>query len=96
MFRTTHTFLCDAVNHWTKHQDVCAAIRTSSQAAVAAETCGTKYCQATDTLVIAKHKLYISLSLVVTVVAGIYHTSQQQSSDGGDVDLLRGPEPVSK
>lgn len=96
MFRTTHTFLCDAVHHWAKHQNVCAAVCASSQAAVAAETCGAKHCQATDMLTITKHKLYISPSLAVTVVASIYYTSQQISSEGSAVDLLRGPEPVSK
>lgn len=55
MPRTTHTFLCDAVDHGAKHQDVRAAVRTSPQPAVAAETCGAKHRQATDTLMITTH-----------------------------------------
>lgn len=56
----THTFLCDTVHHWTKNQDVRAAVSTSSQAAVAAKTCGAKHRQATDTLMITRHILYNS------------------------------------
>lgn len=75
MFRTTLTFLCDAVHHWSKHQDVCAAVSASSQAAVAAETCRARNRQATDTLMIIKAKLYNSPSLVLAAVVNIHHTS---------------------
>lgn len=52
-----HTFFCDTVHHWAKHQDVCAAVGASSQAAVAAKTCGAKHRQATDTLMTTRHIL---------------------------------------
>ena len=50
-----HTLFRDAVHHRAKHQDVCAAVSTASQAAVTAETCGAKHRQATDTLIITQH-----------------------------------------
>lgn len=96
MLRTTHTFLCDAVHHWAKHQDVCAAVGASAQAAVAAQTCGAKHCQATDTLMIIKYEPCNSPSLVLAAMVSSHHTSSQRSRDGSAADLLRGPEPVSK
>lgn len=55
----SHTF-SDAVHHWAKHQDVSAAVSASSKAAVTAQTCGAKHRQATDTLIITPHTLYVS------------------------------------
>lgn len=51
-----HTLFCDAVHDWTKNQDVCAAVGASSEAAVAAQTCGAKHRQATDTLMITEQR----------------------------------------
>lgn len=91
--KNTDTFFCDTVHHWAKYQDVCAAVSTSSQAAVAAKTCGAKHRQATDTLMITEHVLYVmyvsnmleknrdpnfSLSVLLVRSSDLYPTEKPQ------------------